>query len=179
MTEAQIEHERKMNECVFQLARTNREYSEVESEVIEVIKRYLRSWPDTKVWDEKTVDRSSQCMAAVICTPAYRSLLRQDPAAIIQQFSGPLLAVFGGKDSQVLGEANAAAFREITNGRLGADVCYFPKHNHLFQIAGSGAISEYEDLPICPDLEVLRTIAEWLVVAEQFASPLRSDRSLE
>ncbi len=97
--------------------------------------------------------------------PAYRSLLRQDPAAI-GQFGGPLLAVYGGKDTQVPGVANATAFREIAGGRRRAAVILFPDHNHLFQPAGTGSISEYEALPPGPDRVVLRAVADWLSTAE-------------
>ena len=141
-TATQIEHERRMNERVFALARSDRDRAEVQLELEGVIRAYLQSWPDAAESDEAAVVENARVMASVVIAPAYRSLLRQEPAAILGRSGGPLLAVYGGKDTQVPGGANADAFREITAGRRGAFVMLFPDHNHLFQQAGTGAISD-------------------------------------
>jgi uncharacterized protein len=172
-TAAQIEHERRMNERVFALARSDRDRSVIERELEDVIRMHLRSWPDAPEWDERTVDDSARRMASVVSAPAYRSLLRQEPAVILERCICPLLAVYGGKDTQVPGVANADGFRQVTAGRRGAEVRLFPNHNHLFQPAGTGAIAEYETLPPAPDVAVLREIAEWLAAVEPGAAPDR------
>lgn len=172
-TAAQIDHERRMNERVFALARSDRDRSVIEREIEDEIRIHLRSWPGAPQWDERTVDDTARLMASVVSAPAYRSLLRQEPAAILERCISPLLAVYGGKDTQVPGVANAETFRQVTAGRRGAEVRLFPNHNHLFQPAGTGAISEYETLPPGPDVEVLREIADWLAAAEPSAAPDR------
>ena len=169
-TAAQIEHERQMNERVFALARSDRDRAAVQLELEEVIRMYLRSWPDAPASDEEAVGQNARIMAAVVGTPAYRSLLRQEPAAILGRCTRPLLAVYGGRDTQVPGVANAEQFREITAGRRGAAVMLLPDHNHLFQRAGTGSISEYETLPPGPDAAVLRAVASWLLTAEPHAA---------
>ncbi|MCU0976560.1 MAG: alpha/beta fold hydrolase [Steroidobacteraceae bacterium] len=164
-TDAQIDHERRMNERVFALARSDGAGAVVEPEIEEVIKAHLRSWPGAPAWSEHAIADNARLMASVVSAPAYRSLLRQDPAAVLGRFTGPMLAVYGGKDTQVPGMENANAFRQATAGRHGAEVRLFPDHNHLFQVAGTGAISEYESLPPGPDPTVLREIADWLAAA--------------
>ncbi|WP_438024636.1 alpha/beta hydrolase family protein [Sorangium sp. So ce233] len=170
-TPAQIEHERRMNEQVFALARSSRASAAVRSEIERVIREYLRSWPDLPAVDEAAVDENARVMAGVVGAPAYRSLLRQKPAEILGRLDRRLLAVYGGKDVQVPGAANADACRRITAGHRHATVRLFPGHNHLFQQAGTGSISEYEVLPPGPDTEVLREVADWLSAAD------RSDRA--
>lgn len=161
-TPAQLEHERQMNERVFAVARSTRAPAEVQGELEAIIQSYLRSWPDLPDSDEAAIAENARLMAEVVGAPAYRSLLRQEPAAILGRFDRPLFAVYGGKDLQVPGVANAAAFRAITAGRANATVRLFPDHNHLFQQAGTGAISEYETLPPGPDAPVLDAIEAWL-----------------
>lgn len=174
-TGAQIDHERRMNERVFALARSDMDRAVVEREIEEVIAAHLRSWPEAPAWSEATIADGARRMASVVSAPAYRSLLRQEPAAILGRFTGPLLAVYGGKDTQVPGAANAHAFRQIAAGRRGADLRLFPNHNHLFQIAATGAISEYESLPPGPDPAVLREIADWLAAIEPAGAPSRRE----
>jgi hypothetical protein len=88
--------------------------------------------------------------------------LRQEPSALLARLNGRLLAVYGGKDTQVPGVANAEACIQATTGNPDVTVRVFPGHNHLFQLADSGAISEYADLPAGPDAAVLQAVAEWL-----------------
>lgn len=164
-TAAQIAHERRMNERVFALVRSDRDRSLVEPEIEDVIRRHLLSWPDAPAWDDHALHETARLMTGVVSAPAYRSLLRQDPAVILERFTGALLAVYGGRDTQVPGVANAEAFRRITAGRRRAAVRLFPNHNHLFQQAATGAISEYERLAPGPDAEVLREVVHWLAAA--------------
>jgi uncharacterized protein len=163
-TPDQIAHERRMNERVFALSASLGHSSDVEREIEHVIRAHLVTWPDVPVMDEATVSESARTMASVVMAPGYRTLLRQDPKAIIRQFKGPLLGVYGGKDLQVPGQVNADAFLQITLERNDAAARLFPEHNHLFQVAQTGAISEYEGLLPGPDSVVLREIADWLKV---------------
>jgi pimeloyl-ACP methyl ester carboxylesterase len=161
-TAEQIEHERRMNECVFALARTSRGRARELAAIENVIREYLRSWPDLAGADDASINTNARLMATVVTAPAYCSLLRQDPAAIIGRLERPLLAVYGGKDVQVPGSDNADALRRITADRRDADCLLFPDHNHLLQQAVTGSISEYEALQPAPDPLVLRQVAEWL-----------------
>ncbi len=169
-TPAQIDHERRMNERVFALARSHRGQTDVVAEIEDVIRASLGSWPDLPDIDEATINDNAEVMASIVTAPAYRSLLRQDPRVILSRLDQPLLAVYGGKDVQVPGATNAEAFKRITSGRLRATCQLFPDHNHLFQLAVTGSISEYESLPPGPDLVVLREISDWLTAAEPGAA---------
>lgn len=96
-TSAQIEHERRMNEQVFAVARSHSDGDVARRAVEDVIRKHLRSWPGASGWDPGTIDDNARVMAGVVGAPAYRSLLRQEPAAILGGVSGPLLAVYGGR----------------------------------------------------------------------------------
>jgi pimeloyl-ACP methyl ester carboxylesterase len=70
---------------------------------------------------------------------------REDQAAMAAR----VLALYGGKDSQVPADLNAPAlertFREV--GKSNYTIRVFDEANHLFQEAVSGNPDEYEDLP--------------------------------
>ncbi len=161
-TAAQLEHERKMNEQVFALCRSDLDRAAALSEIESVIQNSLRSWPDADSMDEGDIRDNARQMAKIVSAPAYRSLLRQSPASILDRVTCRMLAVYGEKDTQVPGVSNANAFREITAGHRHAFVRLFPSYNHLFQLATTGFISEYEVLPQCPEIEVLKDIHAWI-----------------
>ncbi len=64
------------------------------------------------------------------------------------------------------GAANTAAFRAITTHHACARALVFPHHNHLFQLAKTGSIREYETLQTGPDEPVLQAVADWLLAAK-------------
>jgi uncharacterized protein len=168
-TLAQIDHEYRMNKQVFALSRSHGEPQVVASEIEEVIRLHLRTWPDIPLMDEATINENARVMSEVVSSPAYRTLLRQDPSDIINRFTGPILAIYGGKDVQVPGRLNMDAFLRITANRDNTAVRFLPDHNHLFQFAVTGSISEYASLLPAPDTKVLREVTAWLISSEQSA----------
>lgn len=136
--------------------------SEAYEGVRAVFGRFLKTWPGVAPFGAGTISRSSETMAAIVCAPAYRSLLRQDPERILAGVEAPVLAVYGGRDTQVQGPWNRKAFLRSVRGRPRADVLLFDKANHLFQAAATGSISEYEGLPPGPTEDVVRAIAGWM-----------------
>ena len=94
------------------------------------------------------------------------SQLRGQDAPDWARTSVPVLAVFGGKDKQVDATQNAAPLLDAltAGGNRDATVVVLPDANHLFQAAGSGALSEYATLPpeFTPDL--LPVILDWIAL---------------
>ncbi|MDQ2651670.1 MAG: alpha/beta fold hydrolase [Chloroflexota bacterium] len=102
--------------------------------------------------------------ASQLQAPSVRALLEYDPAPDWARTTVPVLAIFGGKDKQVDATQNAAPLLEALTHRGNKDVTVvvLPDANHLFQAAGSGALSEYATLPpeFTPDL--LPIIIDWI-----------------
>ncbi len=161
-TEGQVAHERRMNRAAFEVALGPAPEAEALREASAVYGRFLETWPGVAPFDAGTISQSAETMAAIVCAPAYRSLLRQDPERILAAVEAPVLAVYGGRDTQVQGPENREAFLRAVRGNPRADVLLFDEANHLFQAAGTGSISEYEGLPPGPTQEVLRAIARWI-----------------
>ncbi|WP_370334947.1 alpha/beta hydrolase family protein [Parvularcula marina] len=97
-----------------------------------------------------------------LCTPYFWSLLRSDPAPHYRAYKGPVLALFGSKDVQVLAEIHAPIAEEIFRKRKGAEVIVFDGKNHLFQSAETGAMTEYGEIEETMSPEVMDRIAEWI-----------------
>ena len=95
----------------------------------------------------------------------YRSFLAYDPGPDWEQVTVPVLALFGGKDVQVDAATNEAALLADLEVAGNDDVTtmVLPDANHLFQEAGTGAMSEYMKLdPVFVD-GFVDTVVDWFV----------------
>ncbi|MDO4320552.1 MAG: alpha/beta fold hydrolase [Bacteroidales bacterium] len=93
-----------------------------------------------------------------LLSPAYRDMLRYDPADNIKAVDVPWLALNGDKDTQVLPQ-NLLTIKQLNPS---AETVVLPGHNHLFQICTTGLVTEYESLAQSPSSETLTTIISWL-----------------
>ena len=96
----------------------------------------------------------------------FRSFLAYDPTVDWRQVVVPVLAVFAGKDVQVLAEQNAPALAQALAeaGNEDVEIVTLEDANHLFQAAETGAFSEYTRLE--PEFidGFVETIVDWMVV---------------
>ena len=110
------------------------------------------------------IDAAMTTARAQIESPWMRYFIGFDPAPILEQVHCPVLALFGGKDTQVPVALNQpaleAAFAKGGNHRVTVKV--FPDANHLFQAAHSGEFSEYATLPKAFVPGFLDEIAGWI-----------------
>lgn len=84
-----------------------------------------------------------------------------DPLPALRAFDGPVLAVFGEKDTQVSASVNAPIMEEVlSNGA--STVLTLPGLNHLFQPSDTGAVGEYWRIRTTFDQGAMETIADWL-----------------
>jgi pimeloyl-ACP methyl ester carboxylesterase len=95
----------------------------------------------------------------------FRSFLGYDPRADWAHVRVPVLAIFGGKDVQVMAESNEAALREALAAAGNEDVTtlILPDANHLFQEAVTGSVSEYGDLAPAFIDGFVEAVVDWTV----------------
>ncbi|MCC7387408.1 MAG: alpha/beta hydrolase [Phycisphaerales bacterium] len=106
-------------------------------------------------------------LAAELLTPHTRSFLNHDPGEGLAASRAPVLALFGGRDSQVLDEQNApVARRLLEQWPEGSEVIVLGSCNHLFQNARSGSVAEYATLEQTMSPLAIAAITGWL--ADQF-----------
>jgi len=94
----------------------------------------------------------------------YAFFFAYDPAVDWAQVTVPVLAFFGGLDTQVDADQNAPALEAALTeaGNEDFTITRFPTANHLFQDAVTGSTDEYGtlDQTFVPDL--LPTIVDWI-----------------
>ena len=98
--------------------------------------------------------------AAALSSPWLKEFLRYDPTEALTRMKAPLLALFGGKDLQVVASQHAPALRKI---RPQATVVVYDDLNHLFQHAKTGSVSEYKEIEETMASEVLEQMATWIL----------------
>ncbi len=85
-------------------------------------------------------------------TPWLKYFIRESPERYIVRTECPVLALYGGKDVQVSPEVNYDAMRWIAPANV--TVRLYEGHNHLFQHAETGSVTEYRKISetISPDV---------------------------
>lgn len=104
------------------------------------------------------VRESIEANTSALLSPAYRGMLRYDPAGDIAAVGVPWLALNGDCDTQVL-PGNLATIARLNPA---ADTVVLPQHNHLFQTCTTGLVNEYSTLGQAPSSRTLAEIIAWL-----------------
>jgi pimeloyl-ACP methyl ester carboxylesterase len=94
-----------------------------------------------------------------------RFFLTYDPKSALMKVKCPVLAINGQLDLQVPPKENLSAIEEAlkTGGNTNYTIQELPKHNHLFQRAQTGAISEYAKIEETISPIALKAITQWIL----------------
>jgi pimeloyl-ACP methyl ester carboxylesterase len=134
--------------------------AEAEAEMREVASRAIAGAPPGAVDDNP--DAAVDQTIAAFLDPWMRFFLAYDPAPALAQLEVPVLAVFGGLDLQVSAEDNAPAAETALAGNADATVVVIDEVNHLFQVAVTGAVSEYDTLDEPFEPGTTDQIVDWI-----------------
>jgi len=95
----------------------------------------------------------------------YRFFIDYDPAVVLRDVTVPVLAVFGGRDLQVLVDQNRPVLESLFVGeRAGLlTVRTYESANHLFQEARTGLPAEYAALPKAFVTGFADEVAAWIL----------------
>lgn len=104
-------------------------------------------------------------MANVFSSPWYRCFLNCKPVEILKQIKIPVLALYGGNDWIASAQPSISIISEAleTAGNNDFKVIEFTDLNHSFQRCKTGALAEYATIKEPIDLDVLKTISEWVL----------------
>ncbi len=102
---------------------------------------------------------------AGVQSPWYRSIAKFDPAPELRELTVPMLALYGGLDTQVPPDINVPALAGALaeSGNKDYTVTILPPANHLFQEAVTGSPQEYPQLPREFVSGFLNTLSEWIL----------------
>lgn len=154
---------------------------EANGTAIRAVARILRERP-REVWADEVREalmasvpagvpeaQAAQVRAAVdgqvqsFVTPWMARFVAYDPRPALEALDGPVLALFGALDAQVLPAQNLAPMREALAHNPQATVEVLEGLNHLFQPAGSGLPTEYAGIETTVDPAALGRVATWIV----------------
>lgn len=162
-TEAQVAHERRMNEEVFAVLNSTIGQEPARERILSVLASHLKSWPDNSV-DDAAVATHIGVMADTVMAPAFRSFLQCEPASYFRSVRCPVLALFGELDIQVPPAIHRQVLWEALSAAGNPDVTLEECRglNHLFQTATTGSIAEYEVIEETMAPSVLKRISDWI-----------------
>jgi hypothetical protein len=100
-----------------------------------------------------------------LTSPWFRYFLEYDPAAELRKVTCAVLALNGGKDTQVPSKQNIPAIRAAleAGGNKRFETMLFPGLNHLFQTAKTGGVGEYAQIEETMATAVLINVADWIL----------------
>ncbi|MGN6394343.1 MAG: alpha/beta hydrolase family protein [Mucilaginibacter sp.] len=98
--------------------------------------------------------------------PWMRYFITYNPVNDLSRVKCPVLAINGGKDTQVDAASNLKVIQEtiVKNGNKNVEVKILPGLNHLLQTAKTGDVSEYEQLSESVSPEAMKIIADWVKI---------------
>lgn len=108
-----------------------------------------------------------------LTSPWFHSLIASDPGADWATVTAPVLALYGGKDVQVVVAQEAPAMTAAleATGTSDRQVITLPNANHLFQEAVTGAVAEYATLDQTLTPAFLPTLVAWVTQYTQPTGP--------
>ena len=152
MTDDQIKKNQALQRQLFEAARTGTGWDEATAAVKAVIKAAIDALPETQRQAIKDPDaiiqRQTDAQLASVKSPWMKFFLDFDPATALAKVRCPVLVTFGERDVQVPTAPNRAAMEKafaaskFTRYRIEV----FPRANHLYQDAPTGAVAEYATL---------------------------------
>jgi pimeloyl-ACP methyl ester carboxylesterase len=111
------------------------------------------------------VNRTLPAQLAQMKSPWMRDAISFDPATVLASVHCPVLAMFGGLDSQVPIDLNRAPLVAALNaaGNRAVTIKIYPEANHLFIKAVTGSVAEYPALEKAFVPGLLDDLAAWVL----------------
>ncbi|MFC1714130.1 alpha/beta hydrolase family protein [Candidatus Poribacteria bacterium] len=158
---------RTINQRIFDILRIEKDDGIVEEKMREVFKELNPQVEELSEEDRRKVELSYPLKFDSykgFLSPGFRRDLFYDPNAVLAKVKCPVLAIIGGKDTQVPPESNLKGIKEAL--RSGGNPDYTVKElsglNHLFQTAQTGAPSEYSQIEETISPIALGLISGWI-----------------
>lgn len=125
-----------------------------DAEAYEALKENMKNIP---AYTAESNNELNQLLA-----PSFRYFMKIEPENFIRKISIPVFAAFGSLDVQV--DANQNIYGLQTNLRKNSKnkIIEYPKLNHLFQTAVTGAVNEYATIEETFNTQVMKDIANWI-----------------
>lgn len=166
-TEEDIAEAREQQQRIFEALRTGEGWDELREQWAADLREQIEQLPEAQREALGNLDEYIELaideQVAGVNNPWFRFFVDYDPRPALEELEAPVLAVFGGLDTQVPAEPNVEAMEAAFEAGDHPDytIEVFPQANHLFQEAETGGPQEYGVLPpeFVPGL--LDLLSEW------------------
>jgi len=111
------------------------------------------------------IDARIDVAVAGIVSPWSRFFMTFDPASALTRVQCPVLAILGGRDTQVPPWLHRPALERALSGNARATIHEYPTANHLFQEATTGQVTEYPRLDKAFVPGLLDDLSGWILEA--------------
>jgi pimeloyl-ACP methyl ester carboxylesterase len=164
--EDQIQRNRKIQGKIFAILKSDMNDAEMRSEL-----RKVFSDVGEQLTEEGRAAAGLDTEAAIdaqvgsVLNPWFRFFLTYDPRPALEKLTCPVLAMIGSKDLQVPPEKNLELTAEAleTGGNSDFTTEELAGLNHMFQTAGSGALTEYGQIEETMAPRALEMISDWIL----------------
>ena len=124
----------------------------------------LKKLPKDQMPPEQ-IEQTASAQAKQVSSPWFQYFIKFNPDLYVSKMKIPVLAVNGGLDLQVSAKENLAGIKKSLTkaGNKKFETVEFAGHNHLFQTAKTGSISEYGQIEETISPKVLDKMSEWVL----------------
>lgn len=151
-SQTEIDKAKAVQKRTVEAIKTGKGWDELRADWVKQARTQLESLPADQLQAmgglDKAVAGVVEGQVAGVNNPWFKFFITYDPTQTLAKVKVPVLAVFGGKDTQVAAGPNTAAIRAALEqgGNKQLTVKEFPEANHLFQQATTGSPEEYAGL---------------------------------
>lgn len=157
--------QRTSSEQIFEILKHEKDNTVAEKKIrkimTDILSKLSKEEKDALGASEATMERQLK----LLLSRWFRFLLTYDPKTALMKVKCPVLAINGQLDLQVPPKENLSAIEGAlkTGGNTNYTIQELPKHNHLFQRAQTGAISEYAKIEETISPIALKAITQWIL----------------
>jgi fermentation-respiration switch protein FrsA (DUF1100 family) len=157
--------QRTSSEQIFEILKHEKDNTAAEKKIrkimTDILGKLSKEEKDALGASEATIEIQLKMLLSRWC----RFFLTYDPKTALMKVKCPVLAINGQLDLQVPPKENLSAIKEAlrTGGNTNYTIQELPKHNHLFQRAQTGAISEYAKIEETISPIALKAISQWIL----------------
>jgi pimeloyl-ACP methyl ester carboxylesterase len=159
--EAQIAENRKVQERMFEIIRTEKDPAAARERFAAVRDELVAKVPEAQ---KAAATAQLNGSFTRISSPWFRYFLSYDPRPALQKVKCPVLAIAGERDLQVPYAENLDAIGAAlkAGGNTRVTLVHVPDLNHLFQTATTGSPAEYARIEETMAPAALKIITDWI-----------------
>ncbi len=148
ISEEVLEQNLRFQNRIYEVVRSNSNWEEIENDLAERLRAQINQLPDQQrqaLGDMNSfIESQINRQLSTAKSTWFKSLIEFEPVDVISALDMPMLAVFGGKDTQVPASPNSEVTEQlISDYGLNLELAVIEHANHLFQRANTGMPSEY------------------------------------